>query len=216
MGRTAQGVKGIDLKGKDRVVGAVPVRREAALLTVIESGWGKRTPLAEFPIQKRGGLGTLAVPGSEGKGGALVGALEVVESDEVTVVTSSGGAISLAASKVPEQGRRTRGSKVVRLAAGDRVVEVTRSIGKEEDDDGSGRSSGGDGGVDEIGSGETDSEVESESFGSDDGGAVLESVQAAIAEERQPAANRESGGKPKRRGRGSAKEETEGLDLFEG
>jgi DNA gyrase/topoisomerase IV subunit A len=141
-----------------------------------------------------------------------VGALEVVESDEVTVVTSSGGAISLAASKVPEQGRRTRGSKVVRLAAGDRVVEVTRSIGKEEDDDGSGRSSGGGEGIGEAEGGED----ESGNFGSDDGGAVLESVQAAIAQERQPAANRESGGKPKRRGRGSAKEETEGLDLFEG
>jgi DNA gyrase subunit A len=161
MGRTAQGVKGIGLKGKDRVVGAVPVRRDAALLTVIESGWGKRTPLAEFPIQKRGGLGTIAVPGSEGKGGALVGALEVVESDEVTIVTAAGGAVSLSASKVPEQGRRTRGSKVIRLAAGDRVVEVTRSIGKEGEDDGRERRSGGEEGSGGMeGGGEEDGEEE--------------------------------------------------------
>jgi len=221
MGRTAQGVKGIDLKGKDRVVGAVPVRRDAALLTVIESGWGKRTPLADFPIQKRGGLGTIAVPGSEGKGGALVGALEVVESDEVTVVTAAGGAISLAASKVPEQGRRTRGSKVVRLAAGDRVVEVTRSIGKEDEDAGSGRSLGGGGGGDEIEDGAVgasataDLDAETENFESSDGGEVMERVTVVVAEEREPAPSLEISEKPRRRGRGSAKKESEGLDLFE-
>jgi DNA gyrase subunit A len=130
MGRTAQGVKGIDLRGDDEVVGMVPVRRDAWVLTVSEEGWGKRTPLSEFPLQKRGGLGNLAGP-SGAKGGGLVGALEVVPGDEVTLVTAGGQVTRLSAGEVPEQGRRTRGTRLVRVPAGDRVVEVTRSIGSE-------------------------------------------------------------------------------------
>jgi DNA gyrase subunit A len=190
------------------------VRRDAALLTVIESGWGKRTPLAEFPIQKRGGLGTIAVPGSEGKGGALVGALEVLESDEVTVVTAAGGAISLSASKVPEQGRRTRGSKVVRLAAGDRVVEVTRSIGNDEETTGRGRSSGGEGASGEVETGDAGEEASGVEDTRESAGVVAEGVESSPPANRAPATGGESGGAPKRKGRRSAKGEVEGLDLF--
>jgi DNA gyrase subunit A len=132
MGRTAQGVKGIDLRSDDQVVGMIPVRRDAFVLTVNEEGWGKRTPLGEFPLQKRGGLGTLIVP-SGAKGGGLVGALEVVSGDEISVVTAGGQVSRIQAVEVPEQGRRTRGSRLVRVTAGDRVVEVTRSIGTDED-----------------------------------------------------------------------------------
>ncbi len=128
LGRTAQGVKGIDLKGDDVVVGMVLVRRDAWVLTVSAEGWGKRTPLSEFPLQKRGGLGTLAVP-SGTTGGGLVGALEVVSRDELTLITAAGQVHRIAAAEVPEQGRRTRGTRVVRMGKGDRIVEVTRSIG---------------------------------------------------------------------------------------
>jgi DNA gyrase subunit A len=134
-GRTAQGVKGIGLRDDDEVVGVVLVRRDASVLSMSEEGWGKRTPLSEFPLQKRGGLGTLAIP-SGGKGGRLVAALEVVPGDEVTVVTAGGEAIPLAAESVPEQGRRTRGGRVVEIAAGDRVSEVTRSVGLRQEDGG--------------------------------------------------------------------------------
>ncbi len=130
MGRTAQGVKGIGLRDGDVVVGVVLVRRDAAVLTVTEGGWGKRTPLAEFPLQRRGGLGNLVSP-SGSKGGAVVSALEVVPGDEVTLVTAGGQVATVVAAEVPEQGRRTLGSRVLRLAGGDRVVEVTRSLGGE-------------------------------------------------------------------------------------
>jgi DNA gyrase subunit A len=127
MGRTARGVKGIDLKGDNRVVGVIPIRRDARILTVTEEGWGKRTPLADFPLQKRGGLGT--VISAEGAGsGPVVAALEVVEQDEVTVITAGGQVMRVTAGTAPEQGRRTRGSRLVRVAAGDRIVEVTRSL----------------------------------------------------------------------------------------
>ena len=132
MGRTARGVKGIDLRDDDRVIGVILLRRVAFVLTVTEEGWGKRTPLKEFPLQNRGGLGTLALP-SGSPDGSLVGALEVVGLDEVTVVTAGGKVIQIRAEDVPEQGRRTRGVRLVDLQHGDRVVELTRSIGSERE-----------------------------------------------------------------------------------
>jgi DNA gyrase subunit A len=141
MGRSARGVKGIGLRGEDEVVGIVLIRRDAAVLTVSEGGWGKRTPLAEFPLQKRGGLGTV-VSASGGSGETVVSALEVVAGDEVTVVTAGGSVTTVGAADVPEQGRRTRGARIVTLESEDRVVEVTRSVA-----DGAKRSGGPDEGT---------------------------------------------------------------------
>jgi len=135
MGRTAQGVKGIDLRGDDRLVGIVPIRRDARILAVTEQGWGKRTPVGEFPLQKRGGLGTLASPVST-DAGPVVAALEVVDGDEVSLVTAGGVVDRVEATAVPIQGRRTRGSRLVKVAKGDRVVEVTRSLAVDRDGDG--------------------------------------------------------------------------------
>jgi DNA gyrase subunit A len=128
MGRTAQGVKGIDLRGGDRVVGMVLIRRDATVLAVTDQGMGRRTPVNEFPLQKRGGLGTLAVPASD-KVDPLVNALEVVEGDSVMVVAASGQVTRVSADEIPVRGRRTRGSRLALLEPGDRVVEVTRAYG---------------------------------------------------------------------------------------
>jgi len=133
LGRTAQGVKGIDLKGDDSVVGMLLIRRDAWVLSVTEDGKGKRTEVSDFPLQKRGGLGTMAVPTGEAtapgaaRGTVLVSALEVLEGDEVMVVMASGQVTRLRADEVRAQGRRTQGRPLVRPAADDRVVEVTRA-----------------------------------------------------------------------------------------
>lgn len=133
LGRTAQGVKGIDLKGDDSVVGMLLIRRDAWVLSVTEDGKGKRTEVSDFPLQKRGGLGTMALPTGDAtapgaaRGTVLVSALEVVEGDEVMVVMASGQVTRLRADEVRAQGRRTQGRSLVRLAADDRVVEVTRA-----------------------------------------------------------------------------------------
>jgi DNA gyrase subunit A len=132
MGRTAQGVKGIDLRGDDRVVGMLLIRREAGVLTVSEDGTAKRTSVAEFPLQKRGGLGTLATP-SSGSPRPLVAALEVLEGDHVMLVTAGGQVVRVAASDVPSQGRRAQGRRVIKVPAGDRVVEVTRAVGEKRE-----------------------------------------------------------------------------------
>jgi DNA gyrase subunit A len=129
VGRTAQGVKGMGLRGKDEVVGMVLIRRDSAVLTVSEDGLARRTAVSDFPLQKRGGLGTLAVSSGE-KVSPIVCALEVVEADEVMVVTAGGKVSRAAADAVPIQGRRTQGKRLVELAKGDRVVEVTRAEGR--------------------------------------------------------------------------------------
>ena len=127
LGRTAQGVKGIDLKNGDSVVGLLLIRRDAWVMSVTDAGLGKRTPVGDFPLQKRGGLGTMAVP--SGEEGNLVSALEVLEGDEIMVVTAGGRVTRVIADEIPAQGRRTQGRRVVALEGGDRVVEVTRAYG---------------------------------------------------------------------------------------
>lgn len=129
VGRTAQGVKGMSLKGDDEVAGMLMIRRDATVLTVSEDGFGKRTPISEFPRQNRGGMGNLAVPGGE-RSAPIVAALEVVEADEVMIVTAGGAVTRAAADSVPIQGRRTAGKRMVPVGAGDRVVEVTRAEGR--------------------------------------------------------------------------------------
>ena len=127
-GRTAKGVKGIGLSGDDRVVGVLILRRDAGVLTVTEDGHGKRTPAAEFPLQKRGGMGTMFQP-STGKIPPVVAALEVMIDDSVMFITAGGQTMSAAVEGVPVQGRRTLGKRIVKIPAGDRVVEVTRTAG---------------------------------------------------------------------------------------
>ena len=129
VGRTAQGVKGMALKGDDEVAGMLMIRRDATVLTVSEDGVGKRTPIHDFPLQNRGGMGNLAVPSGE-KNAPIVAALEVVEADEVMIVTAGGTVTRSAADSVPVQGRRTAGKRMADVTSGDRVVEVTRAEGR--------------------------------------------------------------------------------------
>ena len=128
VGRNAQGVKGMTLKD-DEVVGMLLIRRDSTVLTVNEDGIGKRTEVSEFPLQKRGGLGTLAIPSGD-EGSPIISVLEVMEADEVMVVTAGGQVSRAAADSVPVQGRRTQGKAIVTVTSGDRVVEVTRAEGR--------------------------------------------------------------------------------------
>jgi len=128
VGRTAQGVKGMGLKKPDTVVGMLMIRRDACVLTVSEDALGKRIPVSEFPLQKRGGMGNL-VTASGGASARTVAALEVLDADEVMLITGGGQVTRVAADTIPEQGRRTQGRKLMKLPAGDRVVEVTRTQG---------------------------------------------------------------------------------------
>jgi DNA gyrase subunit A len=133
VGRSAQGVIGVRMKAEDRVVGMVVVRREATLACVTAGGFAKRTPIGEYRVQGRGGQGTVALSVSE-RTGPLVGAKELLEGDELMVVTAGGLATRLRAEEIPMQGRATQGKAMVRVPTGDRVVEVSRVASERESD----------------------------------------------------------------------------------
>ncbi|MGH7506076.1 MAG: DNA gyrase C-terminal beta-propeller domain-containing protein, partial [Longimicrobiales bacterium] len=114
MGRTAQGVRGIQLRKGDAVVGMVVVRREATLCTVTQLGFAKRTPLADYPVQRRGGMGTITLDVTE-KTGRLVAAKELLPGDELMLISAGGQASRVTADDVPEQGRATQGKRIFKL-----------------------------------------------------------------------------------------------------
>jgi DNA gyrase subunit A len=115
----------------------VVVRRDAALCTVTESAYAKRTMLGEYPIQKRGGLGTITLDVTA-RTGPLVAAKELLDGDELMLIEASGKTHRIAAEDIPVQGRATQGKSIAKIDAGDRVVEVARVASERGDDEDSG------------------------------------------------------------------------------
>jgi len=136
MGRDSRGVKGIDLRDGDQVVGLAVVEDDSLqALTVSENGYGKRTPLSEWRVQNRGGYGIIAMDCSE-RNGAMV-RLRVVHPDaDVMVVTDGGQVIRTRVEEIREASRNTQGVRVIRLGEAERVVDVEplAETGDEEDD----------------------------------------------------------------------------------
>ena len=129
VGRTAQGVKGIGLREDDEVVAFIVALREASVMLVTEGGTGKRTAMAEFPVQRRGGLGMRAMPAKE-RGGQVVAALEALDDDHVVLVSAAGTVTGVPAAEIALKPRGARGHPVVTPGPGDRIVAVTRLYGE--------------------------------------------------------------------------------------
>jgi len=125
-GRKTMGVKGIELKDKDdRVVGMIVVRREGTVLAVSEHGFGKRTEVINYRVQNRAGKGIITIKTTE-KVGQMVSLLEVVDNDDLMIITSNGVLIRQAVSSIRSIGRNTQGVKLIRLDDGDSIAAVTR------------------------------------------------------------------------------------------
>jgi DNA gyrase subunit A len=127
MGRTATGVKAINIEGGDyHVIGMVCVNREdATLLVVSEKGYGKRSFLTEYRITKRGGKGVKAMNVTE-KTGGLVAIKEVVDSDDLMIITKSGIIIRTPVSGIRVMGRATQGVRLIRLNDNDEISSVEK------------------------------------------------------------------------------------------
>jgi DNA gyrase subunit A len=134
MGRATTGVRGIQLGADDRVIGMVVIRRDATLLVVSERGLGKRSNLADYRVQKRGGKGIITVKRTE-KTGAVVALKEVLQEDELMLVTRQGVIIRLPVEGIRVIGRNTQGVKVMNLDAGDSVMDVARVVREDDPDD---------------------------------------------------------------------------------
>jgi len=125
MGRTAAGVRGLRLGGPDDEVIALSIPDNNVVLIATENGYGKRTPLEEFPVQGRGGQGVIAIQTSE-RNGRAVGALEVSQDDEIMLISSAGTLVRTPAAEVSVMGRNTQGVRLIRLDKGDKLVGLAR------------------------------------------------------------------------------------------
>ena len=123
MGRTAYGVNGINLREGDHVVAMEVVSDDATLLTVCANGFGKRTEVAEYRKQTRGGIGLKNVQTSD-RNGLVVGIACVTDQDDLLLVTEQGQIIRMPTSGLRAIGRNTQGVRLIDLAEGDRVVSI--------------------------------------------------------------------------------------------
>ena len=125
MGRTASGVRGIEVEDGDQVIAADVVQEGASILTVTERGYGKRTPLEEYRLQGRAGKGIIDIK-TGGRNGNVVTMLQVRDGDDILVVTTKGKVIRFHAADVSSQGRNTWGVRIIELDADDRAGSVAR------------------------------------------------------------------------------------------
>ena len=132
MGRVAGGVKGIELDKGDEVIGMVVIRRDATLLVVSEKGFGKRSELSDYRVQKRGGKGIITLKKTD-KTGAIVALKEVQPDDELMLITRHGVIIRMPVEGIRVIGRNTQGVKVMNLDSGDAVVDVARVVKEDEE-----------------------------------------------------------------------------------
>ena len=124
MGRTAVGVRGIRLREGDYVVGAARMRAGRTVLTITEKGYGKRTPVEEYRITNRGGLGIKNYAVTE-KTGKIVGIKVVTGEEDLLLVTQAGILIRTHVDAIREAGRSTQGVIVMRFKEeGDRVISL--------------------------------------------------------------------------------------------
>ena len=130
-GRKTMGVKGIKLGSKeDHVVGMLVVRREGTILVATEKGMGKRTDVIQYRTQTRGGKGVMTMRCTD-KTGKMVKIMEVVDSDDLIIITDSGVLMRQPVAAIRTIGRVTQGVKLVKLDEGTSISSITRVISEE-------------------------------------------------------------------------------------
>ncbi|NKB86946.1 MAG: DNA gyrase subunit A [Acidobacteria bacterium] len=135
MGRATMGVRGINLAEGDIVIGFDTIRADfGTVLTVTENGFGKRTEVADYRRQKRGGQGLIDIKTSP-RNGPVVGSCVVTGEDDAMLISQSGKLIRIPTSGVKVQGRNTQGVKIIDLGDDDRVVALSRLAESEGDGD---------------------------------------------------------------------------------
>jgi DNA gyrase subunit A len=134
MGRTAAGVKGIELSRGDIVIDMDVVRKQSYVLIVTSNGYGKRTPISSYRVQGRGGKGIKTLDRTE-KTGHVAGLKIVSMEDDVLVITNTGVAIRTPVADISEQSRITQGVKVINLHGEDEEVSTVARVFPTEDDE---------------------------------------------------------------------------------
>jgi len=133
MGRQAYGVKGITLEKNDFVIGMVVIKRDSTLLSVTENGYGKRSPISDYRLTNRGGKGVINIKTTD-RNGKVVAIKEVLDEDELMVITQRGMIIRLPVKTIKVIGRNTQGVRLINLDSGDKVTDVARVVKSEEEE----------------------------------------------------------------------------------
>ncbi|HHO69192.1 MAG TPA: DNA gyrase subunit A, partial [Gammaproteobacteria bacterium] len=126
MGRTACGVRGIRLQPDQKVIALIIVD-EGDVLTATENGYGKRTPVDDYPVHGRGGQGVISIRVTD-RNGEVVGAELVHEEDEIMLISSGGTLVRTRVNEVSRMGRSTQGVKLINLQNGEKLVGIERIV----------------------------------------------------------------------------------------
>lgn len=124
MGRQAAGVRGVKLQDDQKVVSLI-VSREGDILTATENGYGKRTALDEYRLSGRGGQGVISIHVNE-RNGKVVGALQVMQEDEVMLISDKGTLVRVPVAEISLIGRNTQGVRLIQLSEDESLVSLER------------------------------------------------------------------------------------------
>jgi DNA gyrase subunit A len=130
-GRTSMGVRGMRLNGGDRIVGMEVLSHGQTLFAVTQNGYGKRTSIDEYPVQKRGGKGVISIKTTQ-RNGLVVSILLVEEDNDLMLMTNNGKIIRMPFKGISVISRNTQGVKVMGMDVNERVVGAARLAEKEE------------------------------------------------------------------------------------
>ena len=136
MGRTARGVIGMRMDEGDRVIALIIVG-DGDVLTATERGYGKRTPIEEYPIKGRGGLGVISIQTSD-RNGKVVSASQVTTEDEIMLISNGGTLVRTRASEISQLSRNTQGVKLISIDESEKLVGVARVAEQEGGDESGG------------------------------------------------------------------------------
>ena len=127
-GRSAGGISGIHLDDNDKVASMEVIEEKGDLMLVTTLGYGKRTPLSEYPSKGRATRGVQSITkGSESRLGPIAAARVVQEGDDVTLISSGGMVLRMKVKDVKQSGRATRGVRLMGVKEGDRVASIART-----------------------------------------------------------------------------------------
>ncbi len=134
MGRTAVGVRGVKLGEGQKVISLI-IASDGDVLTATENGYGKRTPIDEYPRHGRGGQGVISIQTTE-RNGPVVGAELVQPGDEVMLITTSGTLVRTPVDDISVMGRNTQGVRLISLGEGEKLSGIERIVNMQDDDSG--------------------------------------------------------------------------------
>jgi len=125
MGRTARGVRGIKLKTDQKVISLVIVRDGGAILTATENGYGKRTNIEEYSRIGRGGQGVISIQVSD-RNGKVVGAIQVVDTDEIMLISNRGTLVRTRIDEISMIGRNTQGVRLINVGEKEKLIGIAK------------------------------------------------------------------------------------------